>query len=50
MASFAIENAYYLLFSQINKCCSYIHTFGILFAAGVSVLETMKVSASLIGI
>lgn len=26
----------------------YIHTFGILFAAGVSVLETMKVSASLI--
>lgn len=26
----------------------YIHTFGILFAAGVSVLETMRVSASLI--
>ena len=26
----------------------YIHTFGILFAAGVNVLETMKVSASLI--
>lgn len=26
----------------------YIHTFGILFAAGVSVLETMKVSSSLI--
>lgn len=26
----------------------YIHTFGILFAAGVSVLETMKVSTSLI--
>lgn len=26
----------------------YIHTFGILFAAGVSVLETMRVSASLV--
>ncbi|QDP72763.1 type II secretion system protein GspF [Legionella israelensis] len=26
----------------------YIHTFGILFAAGVNILETMKVSASLI--
>ena len=26
----------------------YIHTFGILFAAGVNVLETMKVSASLV--
>lgn len=26
----------------------YIHTFGILFSAGVSVLETMKVSASLV--
>lgn len=26
----------------------YIHTFGILFAAGVSILETMRVSASLI--
>ena len=27
----------------------YIHTFGILFAAGVNVLETMQVSASLVG-
>lgn len=27
----------------------YIHTFGILFAAGVNVLETMQVSSSLIG-
>lgn len=27
----------------------YIHTFGILFAAGVNVLETMRVSASLVG-
>lgn len=26
----------------------YIHTFGILFAAGVSVLETMRVAASLV--
>src|SRR5690606_4187600 len=26
----------------------YIHTFGILFAAGVSVLETMRVSSSLV--
>lgn len=26
----------------------YIHTFGILFAAGVNVLETMRVAASLV--
>jgi len=30
------------------KVARYIHTFGILFAAGVNVLETMRVSASLL--
>lgn len=35
------------LIKSINVA-RYIHTFGILFAAGVSVLETMKVSASLV--
>ncbi|MDF1758774.1 MAG: type II secretion system inner membrane protein GspF [Legionellaceae bacterium] len=33
---------------QSVNVARYIHTFGILFAAGVSVLETMRVSASLI--
>lgn len=39
------------LFSYLIKSVNvarYIHTFGILFAAGVNVLETMRVSASLI--
>lgn len=35
------------LIKSINVA-RYIHTFGILFAAGVSVLETMRVSASLV--
>lgn len=35
------------LIKSINSA-RYIHTFGILFAAGVSVLETMKVSGSLV--
>ncbi|RAP36266.1 type II secretion system protein GspF [Legionella quinlivanii] len=34
--------------SRSVNVARYIHTFGILFAAGVSVLETMRVSASLI--
>lgn len=34
--------------SKTINVARYIHTFGILFAAGVSVLETMRVSASLI--
>ncbi|WP_133140162.1 GspF family T2SS innner membrane protein variant LspF [Legionella genomosp. 1] len=34
--------------SRSVNAARYIHTFGILFAAGVSVLETMRVSASLI--
>lgn len=34
--------------SRSVNVARYIHTFGILFAAGVSVLETMRVSASLV--
>lgn len=33
---------------RTTNVARYIHTFGILFAAGVSVLETMRVSASLL--
>lgn len=34
--------------SRSINVARYVHTFGILFAAGVSVLETMRVSASLV--
>lgn len=37
--------SYLLITINVSR---YIHTFGILFAAGVSVLETMRVSASLV--
>lgn len=34
--------------TKTTNVARYVHTFGILFAAGVSVLETMRVSASLV--